>query len=261
MSEGQGDLLPPHPIEEPNDTGGEDTPTQTVAVSNTLPDRVAGKVASAEAAGEIPSIPEMKLEEAQTILQTIVDTHESSITEANLDRIGIYSAEQIRSAMRIVTQSILDENDSKPIDDPDEEPGWYTTKQKATGEVSLFLQPSTLEMMFARPEDFYDPLLHCIFPLKDPSEIPYGDEIIQFIDIRSTEREEGILGANKDSLEYINRNPSEAVDRYRNIIRGVRWMSANMLKWRDADIIMPEQLDGAPSLPSASLKALPPTKS
>src|SRR5260221_64429 len=48
---------------------------------------------------------------ARTILQTIVNTHESTITETTpLDRIAGFTTEQVRQAEKVIAQSIIEKH-------------------------------------------------------------------------------------------------------------------------------------------------------
>ena len=55
-------------------------------------------------------------------------------------------------------------------------------------------------------------------------------------------------------MSSYERNPK--LQTFQHIVRGLRWMSANMLAWGDPNTIMPEQLDSKglpkpPNLPPA----------
>lgn len=187
-----------------------------------------------------PTVPQIDLETSRRVLKTIVATHEDSFTDSSaLDQIAGYKTEQVREAVRAFGKELFK---SRPE---------FSIIPSLTKKASL--QHYTIEAILFTPEnwDFIRLTIHSTvalgrkpfniiedFPLSnDSSQSPYSN---QFFDTR-----EGGAEANIDKLKEEGPN----LDKYKVMIKGLRWLSANMLSWDHPGVIMPEQLDHLP-LPS-----------
>lgn len=194
-----------------------------------------------------PVTPELDLETARTILQGIVIFHEQSITKEHpLDTIGLYSTRQIREALRLVGEDLMIRHKAKLISptDPTNIPtlSLDKTAQKDTGHLGIVYRPNPQSNSIALALDTTRipkigfskswTMLYCSIPLAewDTTRFNYHG----FDDYRAETEKHASIG---------RLNGKISIDDYRFMIRGLRWLSANMLNWEGKDFIMPEQLD------------------
>lgn len=194
-----------------------------------------------------PVAPELDLETARTILQGIVNFHEQSIAkEHRSDKIGLYSTQQIWEALRLVGEDLMLRHKAKLISptDPTKFPslGLDKTAQKDTGHLWIVHRPNPQADSIALALDTTRipkigfskswTMLYCSIPLAewDPMIFNYHG----FSDYRVEPEKHATRGKLYGKL---------SLDNYQFMIRGLRWLSANMLNWEGKDFIMPEQLD------------------
>jgi hypothetical protein len=183
---------------------------------------------------EVQQQNEMDLDTATTVLQTIVDTHESSITsETQLDKIGGYTTEEIREAERVVAQSIMDKYGS-------EKRPYLVSTNKLTpqGKLHLVLGKDVVHLSLFPRDNNEPPPLHNSFALVEHPQHSEQRKATRFSDSLSGDK---IV----TSLNTLDKQPT--LEGFQHMIRGVRWMNANMLAWNDPTTIMPEQLDNKPT--------------
>lgn len=169
---------------------------------------------------EVELITETQIATARAVLQAIVDTNEVALIEP-VDQIAGFSVEDIRSAVRVVAGSIMGENDAfigdRSLEAEKSTPQGMATLAIGDAMINLYVVKArvhAVEFQFATPE-------------------PGGEERkrTRFIDQR---RDEG-------RISHVKQN--NTLKEFRHMIKGLRWMSANMLAWGEPDIIMPNQLD------------------
>lgn len=191
---------------------------------------------------EVVAPRELDLDTARVILQAIVNTHESTITDTTpIDRIAGYSLEQVREAERVVAQSLMDAHGTATYlgntvirkDTPQGKLELMTENNEIKGRGIILM----LRTKIGAPGTKYGTVLQNLFAFEQPHQafaIHYG-----FEDNRIGQRGNLLKGA---SLENI-----------RAMQRGLRWMNANMLDWDNPNTIMPEQLDTVSGSPSQEI--------
>jgi len=181
---------------------------------------------------------EMDLETARGILQDLVGTQENSITETSpLDQIGGHSVDQIREATRLIGEDLI----------KDAEAGFgftFLRKQTPQGYVSLGVwqgsdqehNPTgqTEKFTLSLSEGANDVLVNS-FPVTEPT-----DDIRRITTVFKDHRINRAVSLDNLAKEF-------KLDDYRFMIRALRWMSANVLDWKNPQCIMPEQLDNLSS--------------
>jgi len=198
-------------------------------------------LARIEPAGEVKPVTEMDLDTATVVLQAIVDTHESTITdETPLDQIAGYSTEQIRLAEQVVAESLMESQgaEKQALGNP------HIRKETPQGRLSLYSRDGSVYLKL-NDKNTGNYILENEFATKEPKD-SIDRTRPRFTDFRSGR-------ADMTSLYGLGNNPSLAG--VRHMIRGTRWMSANMLDWGNPNTIMPEQLDnrGLPTVPQGGL--------
>lgn len=187
---------------------------------------------------------EMDLETARVVLQAIVDVNENAITEQTpLDRIQEYSIDQIRQAVQLVTESLKDKSDEIYPWPEKGESAYFTLQQTPQGELYLFKGDDFVELALMSTR--FGPDISDRFALDDKEG--FDKRFIHFSDVRS--------GANiHTGLTDLEKAPTLAKVRY--MIKGMRWMSANLLNWENHTALMPEDIQ-AKELSPGSKPALP----
>ena len=200
---------------------------------------------------------EMNLDIARSVLQAIAVFQEESMTESSpLDKIGNYSIEDVRQAFQLVGENLLLRHEVTSGD----KNGKTLKKEDPQGHVFLRFnykpkgRNPSIDEIYDKTTDFdemtgVDLDLTSVFPdghlrnlmsfdfsLRDPeSELD-----LIFINFQDGRDSENVRHINyKDIIETFNLND------YRFMIRGLRWLSINMLKWEDKGLIMPEQLNNS----------------
>lgn len=202
-------------------------------------------------------VPEMDLKAAHAILQGIVDFKEETLTETSpLDQIGEYSMEQVRQAMRLVGNNLLSRyKEHKDRQDIGYDGNINLNKLgKWPDKKRIFLsfgyEPSPPEgheliRISLENKQKEEDLIRFDYPLKNP-------------------RDRYELFSNAGFFRYWSHGKSKQVrsshlfdnfniDDYRFMLRGLRWLSANMLTWGDKGLIMPEQLGNLAQAKKSSL--------
>ncbi len=195
--------------------------------------------------------PRVDLPTARNMLQAVVSTHENSFTkDSQLDRVGSYSTDQVRTALQIFCLSLLSNHEVV-----DTELAVSTRKLGSYGELELILfreQDDNLHPM----TDFQHVTLRLVdpsnkgqlentTPLKNvkPNKRGSWDSNFGFADTRGTTVVSQFKRADLSDLKHVFK-----LEDFRLMWRGLRWMCANILNWDQPSIIIPEQLD-TPSLP------------
>jgi hypothetical protein len=189
---------------------------------------------------------QIDLDTARTILQAIITTHENTINETTpLDRVAGYPTELVRQAEQVVAQSLMDEHTAYRDHSAPAQSRNYLRKDTPQGSLDLSLSGAVVGLQFyEKPNMFL--VLDNEYPLEEIDAFTashYG-----FTDRRP--------GGNRITLfdmrhgHDLNNPPLEGI---RHMWRGLRWMNANMLGWKNQNTILPEQLDTLP-LPSSQGK-------
>lgn len=212
---------------------------------------------------------EMDLDVARAVLQAIAVSQEESMTEDSpLDKIEKYSMEQVRQALRLVGEDLLSRHEVTSGDKNSK----FLKKEDPQGHVllgfhykpkgrdpsideiydkSTFFDEMTgikLSLTNFYPDKHIRNLMSFDFSLRDPkSELDLV--FINFQDMRDPKNERYVNY--KNIIESFNLND------YRFMVRGLRWLSINMLKWEDKGLVMPEQLSSS----SEPKEPLPPKSS
>lgn len=221
------------------------------------------------AESRLPSRESVDLATARVILQAVVDTHENTFTEgSDLTRAGSYDIEQIRQALALVSQDIMQtrgvnqfgrshaekqtphgilslvvrhrlykkdgSRKFKPLDVLEE------PLDTADGDKWDFLEgegiktgkPAFLKMYLTAKND--DRVLLSELPLEDV--IPAGlATSVGFYDYRDG-------GRMVSMYDYTYGSEGFSIDGFKHMWRGLRWVSTNMLNWNE-DFKLPEDLD------------------
>ncbi len=218
----------------------------------------------------------MDLAAAREVLKVVVNTPESTFTEtSDLDKVGPYNSEQIREALKVVSQDITQRTGVSKFGRS------YAEKQTPYGKVFLIVrqqfyeeyesgkpettmgtltdedvdyeimekigskpgEPATLAMSLTAENG--DRLLLCELPLKQ-TLVAGDDSRVGFYDRRDEGRMVSMYDYNPEfrSKEF---REEIGIDGIRHMWRGTRWLSTNMLDW-EKDFRLPEDLDK--SLPS-----------
>lgn len=201
------------------------------------------------ASSELKRQDEMDLDTARAVLQSLVDIHEESISEDAFDMIGEYSPEQIRQAFEVVATSLMREHGGM-LDEhamtvlPPGSVVQNVEKETPQGKLSLSLVKSTISNNVSMGLHPYDHSVWSLLVNEVSLDEPTGNErwFTGFADYRS--------GKKEYTLDHLDQNYSLAG--FQQMVRGTRWMSANMLDWQNPATIMPEQLDNRALPPSPS---------
>ena len=181
----------------------------------------------------------LSLDMARQILQTVVSTHENSITTP-LDQVSGFNTQQIRDAASTVFLDLMESHNGhvksnrtrvvEKLDVPD-------------GHVVLQVSKKILPNGQITDQDWRLYLgsdkdgkrqLEVFFPLVD-AENKTDLLLINFADFRKIK-----------STFLANRGKPMDIDQYRQLFKGVRWLFTNMLDWDRSGLIMPEQIDHLP---------------
>lgn len=191
---------------------------------------------------EVKTQNEMNLDTARIILQALVDTHEDTFTEDTpFDRVGGYTTDQIRQAEEMVARAIIQEYSGGAERGSLE--AKHASKETPDGTMHLMLlndgttDEASLNLTLKEGKKY---LLVNEFSLREPDTMSSRFST-RFSDFRSGQPDVTALS----TLDY---RPTLA--NFRKMVRGTRWMSANMLAWQDPNAIMPEQLDNRAHPPS-----------
>lgn len=221
------------------------------------------------AKSKLPSREPVDLATARVILQTIVDTHENTFTEgSDLTKAGSYGIEQIREALTLVSQDIMQTMGVNQFGRS------HAEKQTPNGKLSLIVrhrlykkdgfrklkplevleepldiddghewdllegegiktgEPAFLKMYLTAKND--DRVLLAELPLKE--NIPAGLATnVGFYDYRDG-------GRMVSMYDYTYGSEGFSIDGFRHMWRGFRWVSTNMLNW-NGDFKLPEDLN------------------
>jgi hypothetical protein len=200
----------------------------------------------------------MDLNKAYNILQAITDFREESITDdSSLDKIGDYSTESIRQALKLTGEDLLSKHRVHSIENMSK---WLSKgPQKGRLQLNFEYGPKgrdatkedeefsvddnifdTMKAIKLELVDYYDPnwkgLTEFKFPLIDP-ETELQSVLNQFrVGFHDNRDEDGKDVSLSDMTTNFN------LSDYRFMVQGLKWLSANMLSWKDKKIIMPEKL-------------------
>jgi hypothetical protein len=204
--------------------------TKEPQISSIVPQQIRSPVAMTDPLKPEPEQPatEMDPETARVIMQAVVNFHESRINENTaLDRIAGYSTSNIRTAVKTVAQLVLKSAGAEP-----EEFSESVNTEKTTqyGTLELTLSSSTVNITLSDPKNF---ILENEFPVTEPAD-SLERAAIRFADFRDGQ----VKYASPETF-----SAAVSLDEIRHMIRGVRWMCANLLSWKDPGVILPEQLD------------------
>ena len=198
---------------------------------------------------EVKAVQEADLIRAKGILQRIVGIHQGSISEASpFDRIGEHNTTEIRGALRAVGENLIVTHNGKRMG---RDSNINVVKNGSQGQVLLNMHDGFINTEPTGRPDIISLKLYLnggryitsYFPLDGETDAlsPYW--------FRTTE----LYADTRDPVKKVTGEQMQknlTVENYRDMIRGLRWMSANMLDWDNPEIIMPEQLDSL-SLPSS----------
>jgi hypothetical protein len=171
--------------------------------------------------------PKMTLEKARSVLQAIVDTHENNpATYTSLDGIGEYSTEQVRQAEKLIAQSLIKEHGGKNLAFD----LFSLKKSTPQGILSLSLSGDRvgLDLLMNGNQ-----VLDAKFPLRDPKETILKIIHTGFYDHRSKQPNANLYDFEK----------KPTIEGFQHMVKGLRWMSANMLNWENPQTVMPEELN------------------
>lgn len=191
---------------------------------------------------------DIDLKTARVILQAVIDAREYPISASSLpDKIANYSIELVRCATELVTDDLMNTHNAASVNYQRE-----LEKNTPEGKLTILLdQPGTPPGNVGRRIDceLNHGEIRYHFPLAEPVNDNYKNDF-GFTDIRGETR--------KISLDcYLCQTEKEFnIDNYRLWVKGLRWMSANLLNWNNPAIIMPEQLDIQPSPTAQSAQLL-----
>jgi hypothetical protein len=188
------------------------------------------------ASSEDQCVAEMGIDKAKAVLRTIVATHESTFNaETPLDQIAEYSTADIRNALKVVARAIMDsENTTKSL--------LEASKLTSQGDLLLSMNDKSVRLKLIVAES--PGVIDNNFALQEPHVTERYQ--YRFADMRS-----GVVrGAS------LSRAGNPNLDGFRQMIRGLRWMSANMLAWEKPDCILPEYFDN-PELSQSPQGELP----
>jgi hypothetical protein len=167
---------------------------------------------------------EMDITTARTILQAVIDTHEETLTKQTpLDTLGGYTVGQLRQAERVVAQSIIQKVPQRYE---------LVTREKRTPEGTLQLSVGTLSVGLNLIDFTRNRFIANRFPLSEPGSLTRI--FTEYADSHSEQP-----GGTR--LSDLEKNPT--LPGFQQMLRGVRWMSANLLNWENQNTILPEQLD------------------
>jgi hypothetical protein len=178
---------------------------------------------------EIEASPKMNPEKARSVLQAIVDTPENDpATYTSPESIGGYSTEQVRQAEKLIAQSLMEKYDGKNLVFD----LFHLKKSTPQGILSLSLSDDRVGLSLLMNGN---QMLDTSFPLQDPKDSVLKIIHTGFYDYRSKQ-------PNTNNLYDFEKKPT--VEGFQHMVKGLRWMSANMLDWENPQTIMPEKLDG-----------------
>jgi hypothetical protein len=185
--------------------------------------------------------PKMDPDTARAILEAIVGTHEKIFAETAtpISLVRGYTNEQVREAMQLFADRLMNEHKAK---ENIAKSGRILSKNTPEGNLKLHLKANSLDLELHR---YGKILLSNGFALK-PVE-PTGT-VYQILTGFSDNRP----GNMRTSLFDLGRKSTSPEFRqaFGHMVRGVRWMCANMLDWTNPNTIMPEQLDNLAFPPS-----------
>ncbi len=173
---------------------------------------------------------ELDLPEAREILQLVVNTHESTLSEtSDLSRLGSYSLKDVRQAFKIVAFEIFRRNGLLPPNDH------YVIKETPSGDKLLLAifsnnkKPNDLTMQLGRGLTL-EYLITANVPLAEPENQLEKFYAGVFIDRRA--------GHDIYAQPYGEFNLSE----HQKSWLGFRWIAENLLRW-DNGFRLPEELE------------------
>lgn len=175
----------------------------------------------------------MNIFSARVILQSIVETPEAIINDPLKDFIFPYSTDQIRLAVKILSESI-----GKPTING------HAQKKTSLGTLhSHFFKNAVCLGLDQNGID--DPKLEFWLPTNQNAFIPRGTQQAVF---KETD-DSNIVKKTSTSSVASSKNDTILTTEISSLWLGFRWMSANLLIWEKTDeIIMPEDL-GKSSVP------------
>lgn len=195
---------------------------------------------------EITTI-EMDLSAAHTVLRTIVYFKEESIFEYS-DKIGVYSREQIMSAVQIVGEDLTLRHKAKEIPPTFYAPSYHEIEKK--GPKGTRMKLSIRHIRNSKQSE------NITLSLKSKDKSILWDQFpfLAWDDV-SMNPTSGFIDHRTEKYVMANDLYNKGIKDYRFMLRGLRWLSANLLTWDRKGIIMPEQLD------SPTVLSDPPSKS
>jgi hypothetical protein len=212
----------------------------------------------------------IELGKAKEILQTIVSTHQDSITLETSGNISGFNIQQIREAALAIGLDLATRNNSKTeglstivekniknsegketngwkkgdnlfLTITTEWAGWDEGRSSAIGggyaAIKLDYDYSDSDVRSAVSPQFPIREIKSTIPL-----INSTNSFSVFSDKAGSRREEGFHCQDGKYPELYHLKLKE----YQLLFKGMRWMFANMLHWNEPGIILPEQLDHLP---------------
>jgi hypothetical protein len=197
---------------------------------------------------KIPQSPDKKayevssLSRERTILQAVLDHHEDKFTvDSDYTKIGEYSAENVRSAFKAVTQELLNTHKEQSVI-------IGISKKDAAGSLiigigrprvagSLEKRGTIINLTYTKKGDgiglkgLQDAIV-CQLPVDDNAFM--SDH--RFIGFRN--RWDTTKGVNMHELKE-----KFSADAFQEMWLGYRWVAGNLLHWDSPDIILPEEVD------------------
>lgn len=179
--------------------------------------------------------PKMTLQEARAALQRFVSTPESSISNtSSIDNYAGLSTEQIRTAAAVIAENltkgvnISQYNDKDLINNTSQQ-----YKKELQVRYSFGDNPIPNEVrIIAKNKERTDRMIHSTFMLKD------GDSTQKILSSYADRRPDLHIHISAAKLEE-----NFTLENFRLMLRGARWLFANLLTWNDDKVILPEELD------------------
>src|SRR5579885_2910941 len=177
--------------------------------------------------------PEMDLDTARAIVQMVVDTDENSFTElSDFNKIGDYTIEQVKEAETQVAKHIFATSFIEAAKTRGDG-SLMTRKQIGEATLRLHLQASQIRRQHLLSLELVTPQqerARNLF-LRNSLLLGKGQNLGESVDGRRTPR-------------LINGIEGIGINDFRELWRGLRWMSFHLLNWDNpnVDTILPEQV-------------------
>ena len=190
-----------------------------------------------EPEGELTPMSEtLDLQQAGIILLGVVKTDEHTfIATSPLDKIGGYSVNQVRAAVKVYMGDIM-----KAV--PEEFGIQHLQKTDSRRAILNLSLKKKLDMLGKPTQELNVLTLDYASVYRDvllANQFPLADQQIQFLKVLS-----GFTDSrSRRDISIAKLEKNFNLDDYQFAIRGMRWMIANILNWNNPGILMPDQLD------------------